>query len=476
MTPRPPRPLLLSVLASALCALLAPPLRAEGPAGPPEELTRPAAKAPAPAAKSPAPSSAAAQTGAAPAAVAPPAAKSPAPPGTTAPAVATPAARPPAPVVVPTQGQALLLWAAPLEPLPAELARAAEASQIAVLPPGALAFTAQTLLKAREAIAALRCGEAIPALEEAEGRLLAEVGVEDARPLIAPLETLLLLCADRLGDEVRARRAAARLQMARSGGAPAAELPAEAALVLRRYASPGLFGPPLPPTRVETDPPGAAVIRNLSKIGTSPQVIAGGDPARDLLDVELPGYRKVHRALGTGEQIALGLRNEDRLSVLLDAAAARPFGGADQGAALAVVAGALGPRPLLVVTPSQQGGRAAAGERLQVRVYDPEKRAWRGAAQEVSAGPPGEQAARLLAMTVINKDGKDGKAPLSKPAEVARPQPPQERSFLGNLMKPFAKTKWYTWVIAGGVVALVAGLMIAGRFGKDEVTVQTTYP
>ena len=79
-----------------------PPLRAEGPAGPPEELTRPAAKAPAPAAKSPAP------------------------PGTTAPAVATPAARPPAPVVVPTQGQALLLWAAPLEPLPTELARAAE--------------------------------------------------------------------------------------------------------------------------------------------------------------------------------------------------------------------------------------------------------------------------------------------------------------------------------------------------------------
>jgi hypothetical protein len=35
----------------------------------------------------------------------------------------------------------------------------------------------------------------------------------------------------------------------------------------------------------------------------------------------------------------------------------------------------------------------------------------------------------------------------------------------------FGNTKWYTWVVAGGVVALIAGLLIAEKVSPEKVTI-----
>lgn len=101
-----------------------------------------------------------------------------------------------------------------------------------------------------------------------------------------------------------------------------------------------------------------------------------------------------------------------------------------------------------------------------------------GAAQDIAAGGAAEQAAALQAL-LASKDGKAIAArPAAAPAVVPAPAPAKvepKKSFLGILAQPFAKTKWYTWAIAGGVTALVVGLMVAGRYGKDSVTLDATY-
>jgi len=35
--------------------------------------------------------------------------------------------------------------------------------------------------------------------------------------------------------------------------------------------------------------------------------------------------------------------------------------------------------------------------------------------------------------------------------------------------------KWYTWVAAGGVVALVVGLLVAQNVGDDKLTVKSSH-
>jgi hypothetical protein len=50
----------------------------------------------------------------------------------------------------------------------------------------------------------------------------------------------------------------------------------------------------------------------------------------------------------------------------------------------------------------------------------------------------------------------------------AAPPPPEKKSKWG------AWGKWYTWVAAGGVLALVAGLLIAQNVGDDNLKVQVT--
>lgn len=381
--------------------------------------------------------------------------------------LAAPAAAPPA-VPGPPPAVAHALWAGePTEaPAPA-LAQALSAQGLPILPGGARAAAGQALLAARRAFAEMRCSEALPSLGAAEERLLGEAAVEDSRPLIGELEALLLACADRVGDGPRAARAAARLLMT------GAQVPPDVALTLRRYQQLLPFGPPPPPTTVETDPPGAQVIRDLIKIGAAPAVVPGGDPQVDMLDVELGGFRKVHKPLGSGERLSIGLRGEDRLGVLADAAAARPLGSDPQAEALMGLlaplrAGALRSSRIVVFAPRQRGGAAVAGERLQARVFDLGSRRWLGPVTEVAAGAPQQQAQALLGVANL-KGAPPVVAQAPKGPRMAAP-----KSSGSGFRLPFTRAKWYSWVIAGGVVALIAGLLIAERVGGDKVTIEAT--
>lgn len=365
----------------------------------------------------------------------------------------------------------VVFCSAPTEGPQPELERALAAVHLSLLPGGALRHAGQTVVAARRAVAELRCSEARPALEQAEERLLAETAVADARGTLGQIEALLLICADRLGDETRAGRAADRLLMA---GMP---VPPDAQLVLRRYRPGPLFGPAPPPSYVETEPKGAQLIRDLLKVGTAPGAVPGGDPEADLLDVELPGWRKVHRPLGSGEKLFFGLQAEDRLAVLSDAISAREIGSAEQTAALGQLAGLkdlrrpFGAR-LLVVGPAQRGGQAVAGERLKARVYDLDQRRWLGPAADVPAGAASEQAQRLVALV-------QGKAPpAASGASVAKATPAKKAestSSGGFLGLRFTKAKWYSWVVAGGVAAVIVGLLVADHFSTDSVTVHAAH-
>jgi hypothetical protein len=39
---------------------------------------------------------------------------------------------------------------------------------------------------------------------------------------------------------------------------------------------------------------------------------------------------------------------------------------------------------------------------------------------------------------------------------------------------PLSRVKWYTWVVAGGVVALIAGLLISEKVSDDKVTISAS--
>ena len=52
---------------------------------------------------------------------------------------------------------------------------------------------------------------------------------------------------------------------------------------------------------------------------------------------------------------------------------------------------------------------------------------------------------------------------------VGAPPPEPTKSKLG------AWGKWYTWVAAGAVVALVVGVLVASKVGTDSLTVTTTH-
>ena len=388
----------------------------------------------------------------------------------------------------------VILWSAQAgSPLSAEL-RQALAQTLVEPDPGALAAALSTLSAAKKALAELRCAETLSPVSQAVDRLLQDHRIADTQALLGELYSVLLQCADRLNNSAAARRASDALFAL---GAP---VPPDVALVLARHQTPRRYGPPLAPIKVESDPPGAKVYRNLLPIGPTPAWVEGGqepgptyDPTvpahpTDFIDIELAGYRKLHRLLPARGELVLALRPEDRPQVLLEQAALQEPGSDAQAASLRaladVVLASQPPSPLrqiVVAWPKQRAGTAITGEALLARVYDLDRRAWLGATGEIAAGQAPSQAQALSALmrhdeaatpagvtaALAAAGGKSatGKDGASSPA--GSKEAPKKKGLFGN-------TKWYTWVVAGGVVALIAGLLIAEKVSPEKVTISAT--
>ena len=392
----------------------------------------------------------------------------------------------------PAGPRAVLLWPAlSRSALSAEL-RSALSPSLVEPENGGLAHAVTTLERARQALTALRCGEALVPITQAIDRLLLEHLIADTRPLLGDLYSLLLLCADRVNDAAVAKRAAGALFALRIA------VPPDVALVLARHQTPVPYGPPMPPVRVESDPPGAQVSRNLAGLGPTPLWVEGAAaetstpgqasgtaPAADFIDVELPGFRKLHRALPASGELVLALRPEDRPQVLLERAALQEPGSAAQAATLRALGELVAasrnpatPRQIVVAWPKAQAGTAVAGEALFARVYDLEKRDWQAAQTEIAAGPATIQGPALAALPHRGDGplpagvasalaaGGAGKSAAGKDGAGGK-EAPKKKGLFGN-------TKWYTWVVAGGVVALIAGLLIAEKVSPEKVTISAT--
>ncbi len=384
----------------------------------------------------------------------------------------------------------VIVWSAQTRgSLPPDL-RQALAATLVEPDPGPLAAAITTLVSAKKALAELRCTETLSPVAQAIDRLLQDHRIADTQVLLSELYSVLLQCADRLNQGPLSRRASDALF------ALQAPVPPDVALVLARHQSPRRYGPPLPPIRVESDPPGALVRRNLLPVGPTPAAVEGGEepgptydptvPAHptDFIDVELAGYRKLHRTLPARGELVLALRPEDRPPILLEQVALQEPGSDAQAALLRtlsdVVASSKTPsslRQIVVVWPKERAGSPVAGEGLLARVYDLDRRAWQGAANEISAGPAPSQA-QAIAGLLRRDDGATpagvasalaagtGKPATSKDAAASK-EAPKKKGLFGN-------TKWYTWVVAGGVVALIAGLLIAEKVSPEKVTISAT--
>lgn len=372
---------------------------------------------------------------------------------------------------------ATAVWSAPLaEALPASLSQSIGA-KLRFVEPGPIRQAAEQVVAGRAALVNLRCADALPGMRKAAEVLLDDVPSSVVQPIVRDLFGVLLLCADRIGDVPSAERAAAVLS------AQIEPLPTDLALILPRYQHGTPFGPPRAPVRVESDPPGATVIRNTQVMGKAPLVIDGGRPDVDVLFVEQPGMRKVRRPLGSGETLFLSLRPEDRLPLLLDQVASLPLGSDAQLALLkelsasAAVATQLGGK-LLLFGPKVREGAPVAGESLIGRVFDLDRRDWLGPASEVAIGTPAAQADGLVALAAgaaTSAQATNAAAPAASPASKAVAKAPADDKKSSGWKLPFAKTKWYTWVVAGGVAALIGGLLIAERFSSEKITVTATH-
>jgi hypothetical protein len=382
----------------------------------------------------------------------------------------------------------VILWSAQARsPLAAELRQALSATLVEP-DAGALSEALATLSAAKKALSELRCAETLTPASQAIARLLSEHRIADTQPLLGDLYSVLLLCADRLNQGTAARKASDALFAL---GTP---VPPDVALVLARHQTPRRYGPPLPPVRVESDPPGAQVRRNLLAVGPTPTWVEGGEepgptydptvPAHptDFIDVELEGYRKLHRSLPARGELVLSLRPEDRPQVLLEQAALKEPGSDAQAAILRALAEAVlaakspsTPRQIVVAWPKERAGTAVPGEALWARAYDLDQRAWLGPTAEIGSGPAPVQAQTLAGL--LRRDEAATPAGVASALAGAKPatakdapagkEAPKKKGLFGN-------TKWYTWVVAGGVVALIAGLLIAEKVSPEKVTISAT--
>ncbi|HEX9104358.1 MAG TPA: PEGA domain-containing protein [Polyangia bacterium] len=313
---------------------------------------------------------------------------------------------------------------------------------------GGPATRVQLLLRRAEtSFVKLKYADATRDYEAAEQLLLNEVPFDFLRATLGDVERNLLACYDQLGRAADAARAAERLTWTAGSNEDMKRL-------VDRYWVPRSWEPALPPVTVESEPAGAIVYRDLRELGAAPQTMAGGDPSVDVLDVEARGYRRVHRELRAGESIRVALVKDDRLGVLVDAIRAQSPDANPKD--VAAVGRRVGAARVLVLLPD-------GPKKLLGRWLDVGKAAWAPESARVDAG--GGAAMEQLAKYVAPKE------PAGPPpgAALTATAPEKKKSRLG------AWGKWYTWVAAGAVVALVVGVLVASKVVSDSLTVTATH-
>jgi hypothetical protein len=313
---------------------------------------------------------------------------------------------------------------------------------------GGPATRVQLLLRrAEQSFVRLKYTDAVHDYEAAEQLLLTDVPIDFLRTSLGDVERNLLACYDQLGRAADAARAAERLSWTAGTNEDMKRL-------VERYYVPRSWEPARPPVTVESEPPGAIVYRNLRELGAAPQTMSGGDPAIDVVDVEVRGFRRAHRELKSGETIKIALVKEDRLGTLVDAIRAQAPDSNPKD--VAAVGRRVGAARVLVLLPD-------GPKKLLGRWLDVGKAAWAPESVRVDAG--GGAAMERLAMYVAPKE--QAGPPVA--AVVGAPPPEKKKSRLG------AWGKWYTWVAAGAVVALVVGVLVASKVGTDSLTVTASH-
>lgn len=292
--------------------------------------------------------------------------------------------------------------------------------------------------------------DAVAALESAEGTMFREVPFDSMALRFPELERMLLSAYDQLGRGVDAARAAARVRMA-PGTID------DVRVLVERHAPGPVLGAALPPTEVVSQPPGARVYRDLAPAGQTPTQVEGGDSAIDFVDIEAAGFRRAHVPLGAGARVEVALIPEERLGVLVDRVRDQaPDAPAADVAALGRRVGAV---RVLVLLPD--GARKVLARWLDVATAK-----WADATLRVDNA--GEAAMGGIADYCAPDEAKAAGAGVG--AQIVTPQPPPKAK-----RKLGIWGKWYTWVAAAGVVALVVGLLVAQNVGSDKVTVTSSY-
>jgi hypothetical protein len=294
----------------------------------------------------------------------------------------------------------------------------------------------------------LKMADAAKEYQAAEELLLTDVPIGVTQSRLGAVERNLLVIFDQQGRKEEAARAAERLGW--TAGANEDVRP-----LLDKHLRNRAWQPAFAPVRVISEPPGAQVYRNLQPIGVTPIEVAGGDPAVDVIDLELKGHRRAHEALGrTGGEIRLALVKEDRLGALVDQVRVKaPEAPPGEVAAIGKRVGA--PRVLVLLPDGPQ--------KVMARWLDVKAQKW--GADAIRVDSAGQPAMDKLAGYVAPAGGAPGPAP----AGVVEKKPTTPTK-----SKWGAWGKWYTWVAAGGVLALVAGLLIAQNVGDDSLKINVT--
>jgi hypothetical protein len=301
------------------------------------------------------------------------------------------------------------------------------------------------IARAGEALLAQRCDAAGTEADQAYALVTGELAVADEAARLTRIANIRVACADQHGDEAGAR-AAVSLLAALAAGPPSAEAKA----LFERH-------PPdrpsrQPEVRLESDPAGATVYLDLKAVGQTPLTLPAERRPGALIDLELAGYRKVHRQAEQAGAVAVALAREDRLAALIDQV--RGAAGDAPEQLVAELGRRVGATRVVVA-------RRAPNGRVEARLLDVASGRWARPAQTFAES---EAAGALVGYAqLIPTPAQAAKKTLAATVKAA-PKPPVP-----------AWKRWYTWVAGAVLVGAVIALVVADHVGSDQLTIHATH-